>query len=222
MQYRLEAAMIFSLGSPVFGTSDKLGEVDRIMFDPNTHRAEHLVVKHGALLGGLHVVPFHDITQVDGEGAHLAMDEDAFKLLPGYAEDAVRARDPDYVAPPAAEDQGRSGMAFQMDALTARGSLGYTSDNPMGYPGGEQRVSDDRQLPAIGRGTDVFDAMGEKVGDIGDLSVESETGMAARIVMRQGLIFKSDFEIPIDWLDAWTPRGVGLNVPKSEMEARAA
>ena len=57
------------------------------------------------------------------------------------------------------------------------------------------------------------------VGDVGDLGVESETGMAARLVVRRGLIFKNDVEIPLDWIDGWTPRGVGLNVAKSEMQA---
>lgn len=202
--------MIFGFGSPVFGTSGKLGEVDRIMFDPNTQRAEHLVVKYGAVLGGLRVVPFHDVTRVDGEGVHVDMDEDTFGCLSGYNNDVNRARNPDYVAPLA--------EGFQMDAVIASGSEDYLSDKPMGYPGSEQRVPDDQQLPAIGRRADVFDAQGEKVGDIGDLSVESETAMAARIVVRRGLIFKNDFEIPLDWLDGWSPRGVGLKVPKSEME----
>jgi sporulation protein YlmC with PRC-barrel domain len=217
-----EAAMLFGLGSLVNGASGKLGEVERIMFDPNTRRAEYLVVRHDALMGGLRVVPFHEITRVDEHGLHLGMDDDGFKALSVYHEDVDRARDPDYIAPPSAQDYGRSGAAFQMDAITARGTVGYDTDNPLGYPGFEQREADDRQLPAVGRGTAVFDAAGEKVGDVSDLSVESETGMAARIVVRQGLIFKSDFDIPIDWVDGWTPRGVGLNVSKDEIEARAA
>jgi sporulation protein YlmC with PRC-barrel domain len=214
--------MRFGLGSPVFGVSGKIGETERIMFDPNTRRAEYLVVRHGALLGGLRVVPFHEVAHVDGAGLHLGMDEDGFGALAEYHDDVDRARDPDYIAPPSAQDYGRSGAAFQMDVVTARGAVGFDTDNPLGYPGHEQRLADDRQLPAVGRGTDVFDADGEKVGDIGDLQVESETGMAVRMVVRQGLIFKSDYEVPIEWLDAWTPRGVGLNVSRSEMEARAA
>ena len=210
--------MMFGLGSPIIGQSGKLGEVDRIMFDPNTHRAEYLVVKHG-LLGGRRVVPFHDIARVDRDGVYLGIDEEEFGRLADFNSDLDRARDPDYIAPPAEETSGRSGLGFQMDTLTARGSIGYGSDKPMGYPGYEQKMPDDTQLPAIGRGTDVFDATGDKVGEIGDLDIESETGMAARMVVRRGLIFKNDFEMPLDWLDGWTPHGVGLNVPKSEMEA---
>src|SRR5438874_1682844 len=188
------------------------------MFDPNTGRAEHLVVKHGLLVGE-RVVPFHTIQRVDGDGLHVALDGDAFGRLQPFSGDLDRAKDPDYIAPPAEEAGERSGLGFQMDTLTARGSLGYATDKPMGYPGGEQRVPDDRQLPVIDRGTPVFDSAGEKVGEIGELGVESETGMAARILVRRGLIFKNDVEIPLHWLDAWTPRGVGLNVPKSKMEA---
>lgn len=210
--------MIFGLGSPVIGTADKLGEVDRIIFDPNTRRAEYLIVKQGGILGGVHVAPFHDIARVDGEGVHLGIDDDAFGHLPSFSDDADRAGDPDHVAPPSEESAGRSAMDFQMDTVTARGSMGSTTDKPMGYPGYEQVVPDDQQLPAIGRGTSVFDAVGEKIGDVGELEVESETGMVARIVVRRGFIFKNDVEMPLDWLDAWTPRGVGLNVPKSEME----
>jgi uncharacterized protein YrrD len=214
--------MLFGLGSPVHGVSGKLGEIDRIMFDPNTRRAEYIVVKHGGLLGGLRVLPYHDVTRVDESGISVEMDDDRFGALAEYHEDVDRARDPDYIAPPSAQEPGQSDAAFQMDALTARGVVGYDTDNPLGYPGHEQRRSDDRQLPAVGRGTDVFDATGEKVGDIGDLSIESETGMVARLVVRQGLIFKSDFDIPVEWLDGWTPRGVGLNATRADMEIRAA
>lgn len=213
--------MIFGLGSPVLGASGKLGEVEQIMFDPNTRRAEHLVVRHGTLIAGTRVVPFHDIAAVDDAGLHLTLDEDGFSHLPDYRADLDRARDPDYIAPPSEEAAGRSGMEFQMDAVTARGSLGYMTDKPMGYPGGEQVVSDDRQLPTVRRGTDVFDELGEKVGEIEDVAVESETGMPARIVVRRGFIFKNDFQIPLDWVDGLTPRGVGLNVPKGEIESYA-
>jgi sporulation protein YlmC with PRC-barrel domain len=211
--------MIFGLGSTVIGPSGKLGEIDRIMFDPNTQRVEHLVVKHGLLT--LRVVPFHEIARVDADGVHLRIDEEEFGHMPDFNSDLDRARDPDYIAPPAEETDGRSGLGFQMDTLTARGAMGYASDKPMGYPGYEQKMPDDKQLPAIGRGTDVFEAGGEKVGEVGDLSVESDTGMAARIVVRRGLILKNNVEIPLDWLDAWTPRGVGLTVPKSDIEALA-
>ena len=213
--------MIFGLGSSVIGTSGKLGDVDRIMFDPNTHRAEHLIVKHGTLLSASRVVPFHDVASVDDEGLHLGVDEEAFGNLPDFRTDLERGKDPDYTAPPAEQAAGRSGMGFQMDAVTARGSLGYMSDKPMGYPGSEQTVSDDAQLPVVGRGTDVFDALGEKVGEVGDLAVESETGMPARISVRRGFIFKNDLDIPPDWLDGFTPRGVGLKVEKTEIEAHA-
>ena len=101
--------MIFSFGSPIIGRSGKLGEVDRIMFDPNTHRAEYLVVKHG-LLGGRRVVPFHDIARVDRDGVHLGIDEEEFGRLADFNSDLDRARDPDYIAPPAEETSGRSGL----------------------------------------------------------------------------------------------------------------
>ena len=213
--------MIFGLGSAVMGASGKFGEIERVMFDPNTRRAEHLVVRYGTLLAGTRVVPFHNVARVDGEGVHLTLDEDAFGQLPPYRDDLDRARDPDYVAPPAEETAGRSGTGFQMDQLTARGVLGYTTDKPMGYPGHEQVVPDDRQLPAVGRGTNVFDGTGEKVGEIGELAVESETGMPARVVVRSGLIFTKDFDVPLEWVDGITPEGIGLSVSKSDMEAHA-
>ncbi len=213
--------MIFGLGSPIMSQSDKLGEVERIMFDPNTHRVEYLVVRHGTLLTGTRVVPFHNVASIDDVGLHLGIDADAFGNLPAYTGELDRARDPDYIAPPAEEAAGRSGIGFQMDSVTAHGSLGFMTDKPMGYPGHEQTVPDDRQLPVVGRGTDVFDELGEKVGEIGHIAVESETGMPARITVRRGFIFKDDLDIPLAWLDGFTTRGIGLNIPKSELESYA-
>jgi uncharacterized protein YrrD len=212
--------MNISTGADVMGTDGKLGEVDRLIVDARTDQVTDLVVKHGTLFGKKRLVPLTHVTRVEDGCVYLDLDEKGLDAMDGYAEERL-GPNPDYVGPPSDDLQGtyRGNMVFDTTvAAGAAGGLGPVG-KPMGYPGGEQLTPDLSQRPAIAPGMAVMSADGEKVGEIGDISIAADSGTLTRVTLKRGTLFKHETEIPVTWVRDLGHEGVLLNVPKAEVEA---
>jgi sporulation protein YlmC with PRC-barrel domain len=108
-----------------------------------------------------------------------------------------------------------------MDRLTAGGAIDYNSGKPMGYPGGEQTLSEDRQLPVISEDTDIFDVNGEKIGQVGEFRIDATTGRPTHITLRRGLLFKDESEVPIEVVQELHHTGVLLSISSEALQERA-
>lgn len=214
--------MDVSLGADVIGTEGKLGVVERVIVDARSGKVTDIVVKHGFVFGHERIVPIAHITGVEDNGVRLDMDERMLGTMDGFVGTRV-GRDPDYMGPPPADLDGSFQGNLALDQTVAAGAQGGmgTAGKPMGYPGGEQVTPDFVQRPAFSRGTAVFAADGEKVGDVGELSFAHDTGMATRLAVRRGFIFHHDTDVPVDWIREFGDDGVLLNVPKAQVEGLA-
>jgi len=214
--------MDVSLGADVIGTDGKLGEVARVIVDARSGKVTDIVVKHGFVFGHERIVPIAHITGVDDGGVRVDLDERALGTMDGFAGTRAAAN-PDYIGPPSHDRQGAFQGSYVLDETVATGSQGVigAQSKPMGYPGGEQTTPDFMQRPAFSRGTDVFAADGEKVGDVGELSFAHDTGMPTRLAVRRGFIFHHDTDVPVDWIREFGDDGVLLNVPKAQVEGLA-
>lgn len=207
-----------AIGADVLGTDGKLGEVHRLIVDARSNSVTDLVVKHGFLFGNERVVPLGCVTSVEGGMVRLNVDEDGFARFNGYADDRYHAPDPDYSGPP-----GFSNEAFLLDMTVARGGQGFgNSEPPLGFPGGEQTSPDDIERPVIQAGSDVLDADAEKVGEVGEYSLDPDSGNLLRLTVKRGFLFKNETELPLAWVDQITDKGVILTVRKANVEALAA
>ncbi len=79
-------------------------------------------------------------------------------------------------------------------------------------------AADGGRRTVLGAGLEVVDAGGEKVGEVSALSVAPKTGAPTRLVVRRGLLFKRDTEIPVAWVRAISGESVLLSVPRSRFE----
>lgn len=212
------------IGADVLGTGgDKLGEVTRMIADARTDQVTDLVIRHGALLGKKErVVPITHVAGVEGGRVHLDLDAEGLEAMDGFAEELV-GPNPDYVGPPDADLQGtyRGNMVFR-NMWAAGATYAFMGGKPMGYPGGERLSPDFIQRPAVREGTAVLAAGGDKVGEVSELSVDPATGRPARITLKRGLIFKTEMELPLEWVQDLGDDGVLLNVPKDRVEALAS
>ncbi|MEA2642383.1 MAG: hypothetical protein QOF51_3777 [Chloroflexota bacterium] len=209
--------MEIGISAEVFGRDGKLGHVSRLVVEPRADRVENLIVKSGTILAHERVVPLSYAIGVRDGAVQLDLDRASFDTMVEYDPDAFHRRDPSYVAPPAAEARGIARQYFEVDAAVDRGSGGYL-DKVGGYPGGEQRVPDDRQLVVIEPGLAIFDASGEKVGELAAFTIDCATGHPTRVAMRHGLLFRSDVDLPLAWVSDISMSGIGLNVRREELE----
>ncbi|HLZ70727.1 MAG TPA: PRC-barrel domain-containing protein [Dehalococcoidia bacterium] len=206
------------IGSEVYGADGKLGEVHRVIVDAQSGHVTDLVVKHGFLFGNERIVPLSCVTKVEEGAVYLDADKQAFERFNGFTDDRYRAPDPDYVGPP-----GFNNTEFLLDAITAIGVASYGQvEPPLGYPGGEQISPDDLQRAAIRAGSDVLDADGEKIGEVGELSLDQDGGAPHHLTLKRGLLFKNEVDLPVAWVQEIGDKGVLLNVTKAELEQRLA
>jgi nucleotide-binding universal stress UspA family protein/uncharacterized protein YrrD len=211
--------MDISIGADVVGATGKLGEVHRVIVDARTDRITDIVVKHGFLFGRERVVPLSHVTSVENGVIHLDLDEKGFEAMDGFTDDRYRAPDPNYVGPP-----GYRNEEFLMDVTVAEGPMQGMAGGPtppLGYPGGQQISPDDMSRPAVSSGTPILDSEGREVGHVHDMDFASDTGAPTRLVMRTGLIFKSETEIPVSMIQDISDDGVMLNVTKNQVEQLA-
>lgn len=212
----MDLSMDVSIGAEVMGREGKLGQVHRVIVDARTGHITDLVVKHGFLFGKDRMVPLADVNRVENGVVFLDLDERGFEAMNGFTDDRYHAPDPNYTGPPGF-DHGE----FLIDSMVAGGGAAGPSAGapPLGFPGGEATSPDDMQRPAISIGTDVVDMNGEKVGEVGEISLSPADGTPTRVTLRQGHLFHHETDLPIEWVDELSDKGITLKVTKADVEA---
>ncbi|MGD9890798.1 MAG: PRC-barrel domain-containing protein [Dehalococcoidia bacterium] len=217
--------MELRLGADVMGTDGKLGELNKVIADANRDRITELVVKGEGFRGREHVVPLRFVQRVDGDIIYLDVDKETFEGKAGVV-DALHGVDSDYTGPPSMDQEGSFRGNLDYDTATASG--GQMQGKPGGYPGGEQLTPDIHDRPAISLGMDILSNLGDKVGEVAELSFSSEDGSLVRLVLKRPLIARRDphVELPVTWVKDLAVDGILLNVGKSDidnlLEANAA
>lgn len=225
--------MDFSIGSEVRGTNGKLGEVQRVIVDAKSNTITDLVVKHGFLFGNERILPLGDVRRVEDGVVYVEMDEKHFETLNGFTTARFHDPAPGYAGPAglerggfliggmggAAGVAGLGGLAGVGDVIPTAGTTGpgIVSASP-GGTAGEQVSPADMQRPAISKGADILASDGEKVGEVGELSVSETTGQPEHMTIRRGALFKSETELPMSWIQEISDKGIVLNVPKQRVE----
>jgi uncharacterized protein YrrD len=197
--------MRITLGQDVFARDGRrVGTVDRLVLNDETHNVEEIVVHKGVFFSSDKILDRSLIRSVDEDGVHLSIDAAEERKLPTYYSGQYYEWSPDDVA-----------IFPQPVPGWYAGSL--LSINPpgegRGYPGTDSlfelapldapRVRPESNVSEfdvkIGPGAAVVCADGSKLGHVHDV-VFDETGALTSIVVRSGLVRKRDREIPAVWI----------------------
>jgi sporulation protein YlmC with PRC-barrel domain len=210
--------MELRIGAEVMGTDGKLGELTQVIVDARRDRITELVVKGEGFRAREHVVPLRFVQRVEGDAIVLDVDKETFEGKSGVA-DALHGADSDYTGPPSMDQDGTFRGNLDYDSMVASGAQG--GGKPLGYPGGEQLTPDIRDRPTISLGMDVLSDIGDKVGEVAELSFSSEDGSLVRLVLKRPLIARRDphVELPVAWVKDLAVDGILLTVGKSEVDA---
>ena len=74
-------------GTNVISTDEKhVGDVERILVDPDLNRATHLVISQGLLFRDRKLVPAHWVTTAEEDKVHLSVSSEMLDDLPAYKE----------------------------------------------------------------------------------------------------------------------------------------
>lgn len=228
MQTQQQGSSLIRIGDDVLDSSgEKLGEISRVIVDARTNTIGGLVVKGTGLFASERIVP-RDSFQITGSPLRIDLAAADFEQLEGFDPDAFDRPDPDYSGTPGFDREAAQQANLSLDSAVAMGSLGGigTSVKPLGYPGGEdgpgrREPAADTQLPVVGRGTDILDVSGEKVGEVDEMAF-GPGGEPVSLTVKQGFIFARHTEIPTAWIAEVGGEGVHLNVASEQVSQLAA
>ena len=80
------ARLAVNKGASVYATDGKVGKIDELVIDPETHRVTHLVLRQHFLLNKWIVtIPVSDIERADKDSISLKLDKAAIEALPAVA-----------------------------------------------------------------------------------------------------------------------------------------
>jgi uncharacterized protein YrrD len=209
--------MDIELNAPVVSSDGTdLGKIDKVIFDPASGETKSIVVRKGLILGRDVAVSADHIRVAAPSRVELDLSREEVDSLPDFFES-------DYTWPPqtwvAPYGWASGGVLWPST---------YPGDVPLAYPpvtispGEDERLRQiDEENAVIGCGAAVLAKGGEKVGSVHNVLVDPKSHRPSSVVLRRGMLFTDDVELPGEWVDRVDDERVMLNVDKVTVESLA-
>ncbi|MFP3897539.1 MAG: PRC-barrel domain-containing protein [Anaerolineales bacterium] len=197
---------------------EKIGEMERVVLDPEDQQVTHIVVRQGFLFATDKILPANLVQTGTEERVILRLDADELEHLPDFKEKnfvplhekeeaegrGVRST---YWYPPAGTAWG----------VTAGATLGVGAPTVPPYV-----VEEEEQIPegtvALQRGATVVSSDGEKVGSVKSILTEPDEHRATHLVIARGLFFQEEKLIPTIWIAAVMEDEILLTVTSETLQ----
>lgn len=211
MELQLEAPVVSSDGAD-------LGKIDKVIFDPQSGETKAIVVRKGTILARDVSIPTEHVRVAAASRVELDMSKDDVDALPDFYEADYSWPPQNWVAP----------YGWPSGAVLWPGA--YPGDLPLAMPPSVEQALDeeaaliqarDADNAIVGQGAEVLAIDGEKVGSVHNMLVDPATHRPTRVVVRRGVLFTEDVELPGDWVASVDDRKVTLNVDKVTVEQLA-
>ncbi len=179
--------MQFKQGVRVFTSSNTdVGTVDRVVLDPQTKKATHIVVRKGLLFTEDKVVPISFISDATEDRVTLQDKAGDLKALPHFEEKL-------YI-PLTGEEIG-----IDYAPNLARPLFVYPDVGMMPWTVEIERNIPDNTVP-LREGAHVISADEKHVGNIERIITDSGNNRVSHFVIAQGVLFKEHKLIPMTWV----------------------
>jgi len=211
--------MELHLAAPVVSSDGAdLGKIDKVIFDPGSGETKSVVVRKGAILARDVAIPIGHIRVAAASRVELDMRKEEVDALPDFSEGDFSWPPQNWTAPygwPA-------GAVLWPGAYPGAVYPGmYPAVNEAMEEESERLRQRDAENAIVGQGAEVLAAGGEKVGSVHNMLVDPATNKPSRVVVRRGLLFTEDVELPGDWVATMDDQKVMLNVDKVTVEQLA-
>lgn len=198
---------------------EQVGKINRFVLDPATNEVTHIVVQKGWLSPGNKVVPLWMVSFATEEKVMLTRDADDFNQLPSFQETHF------------VKTTGENVDTAEHPTIT--GSATYYWYPPLGYVGYPPAygsleynpwspVETTRNIPEetvpLKENSKVMSSDGEYVGDVERLFVETDSNRTTHLVIKHGVLFKTQKIIPAQWVKSIEEDKVNLIVSSKLIE----
>ena len=192
----------------------KVGRVDRVVIDPRTKEATHIIVRTGLLFGEDKVIPIDQIVEAREDQVTLRKDLD-FESLPDFEEEHYIPLDDDELPPTFGP-----GQVPPMYWYPFRYAHDFEDYFLRPYIIETERNIPDRTV-ALKEGAKVTSADGEHVGRIERVFVDPDTDRVMTLLVSKGLLLKERMLIPGAWISGFGKQEVKLAVRSKLLEKQS-
>lgn len=220
--------MRIELGNDVIARDgEKIGTVDRLVLDSESHDLMKFVVQRGFFLREDRIVDTQHIDRIDDKGTiYLNVPSTDDRSLPPFVEESFRVATADEVHHLGyGAYTGAAPFAPVWFTPGSTGRVHRPEDEPLFHgAGASSGVIETRDnLPAnsmsIDTGTDVVGSDGDKVGEVDEIFADRD-GNVAGFTVKAGFIFTNDVQIPMAAVDQVSGQIVRLNITGQQAEAQ--
>ncbi len=182
-------------GTTVFAFDGReLGEIDRVVIDPETREVTAIIVRKGLLFTEDKVVPVSLVAEATDERITLREDAGDLDRLPLFEETH-------YV--PAPGDELLAAPLYWYPPYPAVGTTWWGFPNYFGYP--PYPIETERNIPeghiALKEGASVVDANGEQIGAVKQIMTDALAERVTHLLItRGGLLNQEQKLIPCTWV----------------------
>ena len=191
-----------------------VGRVERVVIDPETRKVSHIVVRKGFLFTEDKVIPLSLIDTTTAEGVFLRADAIDLDKLPRFEETQfVRLT-----------EQERRDAAYP-DELELPMYWPYSGGSWMAHDAymPTVRAETEQNIPdntvAVKEGARVISVDGKHVGNVERVILNTGTKTATEVVISQGLFFKEEKIIPMNWVGDVDEDEIHLSVGSETLES---
>jgi uncharacterized protein YrrD len=209
MQFK-ENANVYTLDN------EKVGEIERVVLDPQTKEITHLIVRKGFLFIEDKVVPIDMVSSTAEDRITLKTTED-LESLPDFEEEQyvrVTSVDPGY---PHRRGYARPYYWYPAPGFAWWGTQPYPLEARPNYV-----LETWRNIPegtvALKEGADVITMDDEHVGDVERIFANPQQERATHLLISKGLFLKEKKIVPTTWINQVTEDRVYLSVSSDFIE----
>ncbi len=210
---------------------DKVGEIDRVVMDPNTHEITHVVIRKGFLFREDKVLPIQYLEKSGQE-------EDEVRLKPGVddlegfppfeEEDYLIADETELRDTPFREEDSYASPLYWISSgswMPVYGPYYWNASQSVEADEAIERITR-TNIPAgtvaVKEGADVLSSDGKHVGTLKQVLMQPGTEKASHFVIRQGTLFTEDRLVPLKWIQFVGEDQIHLSVNAQFLESLPA
>lgn len=214
--------MIFDKGTSVYTADDKkIGDIERVVWNPRTNRASHLILSKGFIFPEEKVISLDYVDQTSEDQVKLNEAEDSLPELPKFEETAFLPMPPGEMPTDArAAVSARplfwypsAGAAWWKDPVT----IDQNGNRREGRTVIQQNIPDD--TIALKEGARVMSRDGQDQGTITRVHIDPESQRVSHFLLEQGFFNKTHKLIPTMWIQTVGEDAVWLDVSASFVES---
>jgi sporulation protein YlmC with PRC-barrel domain len=194
-----ELPLRFEIGSRVLCADGPCGKLNRVVLDPATENATHLIVTRGVVRRHDVVVPVSAVKEAAGQNVRL-------KVAGGDLDGYKRYRDVDFRVPVVGWRSDRYAPQHVVYAMSPYEGIGGQSLTPSKHYHFHEGIP--FNLRAVGKGTKVHNAEGP-LGEIDHVLVDCAQGHITHLVVQHGM--RREYRIvPVQMVQAVDDSGLTL------------